>query len=316
MKRFKNILFIADGSHGEKSALSRAIALCKLNEAKLTLMDVLDLDGGYSVDPKTEQTISELQQELCRNKLDELGQMGEEIDDLLSNRVVSISVKTGDVAVEIIRAVIRNDHDLVIKAPEQPAGAFLRLFGSVDMKLMRKSPCAVWICKDSKQQNYQNILAAVNLNPANAETEALSRKIMTIASSLSAMESCDLHVAHIWRLVGEHKMREQQATTPAVDRLLVDIQDKLESQFKSLLEEFPSERRYPHLLKGHPGSLIPTIVKTLSIDLIVIGTVGRTGIPGFIFGNTAEKVLGAVDCSVLTLKPDGFESPIKLDPEQ
>jgi len=29
-------------------------------------------------------------------------------------------------------------------------------------------------------------------------------------------------------------------------------------------------------------------------------------------GNTAEKVLGAVDCSVLTLKPEGFESPIKV----
>ena len=54
-----------------------------------------------------------------------------------------------------------------------------------------------------------------------------------------------------------------------------------------------------------------TLVQIPEIDLIVMGTVGRTGISGFLIGNTAEKILNTVDCSVLTLKPEGFKSPVK-----
>jgi nucleotide-binding universal stress UspA family protein len=42
--------------------------------------------------------------------------------------------------------------------------------------------------------------------------------------------------------------------------------------------------------------------------------VGRTGIPGFLIGNTAEQVLSEVTCSVLALKPRGFVSPVTIDP--
>ena len=38
----------------------------------------------------------------------------------------------------------------------------------------------------------------------------------------------------------------------------------------------------------------------------------RTGIPGLLIGNIAEKVLGQVECAVLAIKPDGFVSPVTL----
>ena len=44
-----------------------------------------------------------------------------------------------------------------------------------------------------------------------------------------------------------------------------------------------------------------------------MGTVCRTGIAGFFIGNTAESILQQVDCSVLTVKPDGFVSPVVLE---
>ena len=49
------------------------------------------------------------------------------------------------------------------------------------------------------------------------------------------------------------------------------------------------------------------------VDLVVMGTVTHTGIAGFFIGTTAEDVLRQVDCSVLTVKPEGFESPVRLD---
>ncbi len=47
-------------------------------------------------------------------------------------------------------------------------------------------------------------------------------------------------------------------------------------------------------------------------DLLVMGTVCRTGVPGFFIGNTAEDVLQQVDCSVLAVKPKGFVTPVKV----
>jgi nucleotide-binding universal stress UspA family protein len=47
------------------------------------------------------------------------------------------------------------------------------------------------------------------------------------------------------------------------------------------------------------------------VDLVVMGTVSRVGISGLLIGNTAERVLSSINASVLTVKPDGFKTPVK-----
>jgi nucleotide-binding universal stress UspA family protein len=59
--------------------------------------------------------------------------------------------------------------------------------------------------------------------------------------------------------------------------------------------------------------MISTSAAGLSADLVVMGTVARTGISGLIIGNTAEAILDQLMCSVLAVKPPGFTSPVKLD---
>jgi universal stress protein E len=44
--------------------------------------------------------------------------------------------------------------------------------------------------------------------------------------------------------------------------------------------------------------------------LLVMGTIARTGITGVFVGNTAERLLPQIPCSVLAIKPAGFKSPI------
>ena len=50
----------------------------------------------------------------------------------------------------------------------------------------------------------------------------------------------------------------------------------------------------------------------LGADLVVMGTVARTGIAGLFIGNTAEAILDQLACSVLAVKPSGFVTPVKL----
>jgi nucleotide-binding universal stress UspA family protein len=53
------------------------------------------------------------------------------------------------------------------------------------------------------------------------------------------------------------------------------------------------------------------MAKQLHVDLVVMGTVARTGIAGLFIGNTAETILEQLQCSVLAVNPLGFVSPLK-----
>jgi len=88
-----------------------------------------------------------------------------------------------------------------------------------------------------------------------------------------------------------------------------DATQRLEAFVQSL--DSDRSRVHSHLSWGTPWKEICRAAQHLSIDLITLGTVGRSGIKGVLLGNTAEQVLGTCDCSILTVKPDGFVSPIE-----
>ena len=44
-----------------------------------------------------------------------------------------------------------------------------------------------------------------------------------------------------------------------------------------------------------------------------MGTVARTGISGFFMGEHCGNYLNQLNCSMLAIKPVGFETPITLD---
>ena len=65
--------------------------------------------------------------------------------------------------------------------------------------------------------------------------------------------------------------------------------------------------------RGEPDAVILDFVVGEGIDLVVMGTVARGGIAGLLIGNTAERILRKLPCSVLAVKPDGFVSPVGLE---
>ncbi|MHB1423800.1 MAG: universal stress protein [Gemmataceae bacterium] len=56
------------------------------------------------------------------------------------------------------------------------------------------------------------------------------------------------------------------------------------------------------LLEGDPATEIVRYGRDAGIDLIVMGTHGRTGVERLVLGSVAEKVLGAASSSVLVVK--------------
>mmetsp|Transcript_25519 Transcript_25519/g.12086 ORF Transcript_25519/g.12086 Transcript_25519/m.12086 type:complete len:81 (-) Transcript_25519:45-287(-) len=70
-----------------------------------------------------------------------------------------------------------------------------------------------------------------------------------------------------------------------------------------------------HLVEGEACEVITDFVEKKKTDVVVMGTIARTGIPGFFMGNTAESILNNIDCSVLAVKPLGFITPVTLSRE-
>ena len=66
-----------------------------------------------------------------------------------------------------------------------------------------------------------------------------------------------------------------------------------------------------HQLKGWAEERILAFVRAKAVDILVMGSLARTGVKGFIMGNTAEGIMKKLPCAQVALKPNGFVSPVK-----
>lgn len=319
---FHSILCVTGGDTAEKgSPISRAVSLAEANQARLTLVDVVSPIGPGLRLPAGAPTADELTAAIVERRQRALEQMAEPVRDRVDVRV---QVLTGTMFLEVIRAVLRSGHDLVIKPAEDPAW-IARLFGSQDMHLLRKCPCPVWLTGPKDRSHYRSIVAAVDFDPLHAEsdTSALNRQILELATSLAFSDGASLHVVHAWDAPeaqfaglfadnpkaaalsitqGEFARRQQ-----AMDRLSTDIIDTLGR------DAFGYLKPHYNLVQGPARTAIPALVRRIEADLVVMGTIARTGIPGFLIGNTAEAILDQLACAVLAVKPAGFVSPVSAE---
>jgi len=325
MKRFNNILCMVEPGKACKPALERAVTLAENNQASLTVVNVIErVIAGISM-PEGGPISADLQDALKSSH-------GQQLENLVApyrrRMAIQTKVLTGTPFLETIREVLRNNHDLLIKIPETQDWLD-HLFGSDDMHLLRKCPCPVWLIKPQEPKSYRCIMAAVDVDDTEPPTElklqhALNRQILEMASSLALSDFAELHIAHAWEAIGEGTMRGALMHTS--EEQIITYVEQVKQQHSISLDTIVHEvtshlgqdaldylKPQTHLVKGVARKEIPILAKQIEADLIVMGTVARTGIPGFIMGNTAETILNQLDCSVLAIKPAGFVTPVTLE---
>lgn len=303
MKRFKNVLVAYNDAIGAEDALKQAAALARTNRARLTLIEISSAGQGAPMALQRRQ--KRLQRMILALRRDGA------VD-------VSARMRTGSDFIEIIRQVLRDGHDLVIASAE--AGNSVRnvFYGSTATHLMRKCPCPVWIVKPRRTLPYARILAAVDPDLENPAEDALNGKIMDLATSLAMAHEAELHVFHSWDVTGEDRDTLRAPCKDTTRHMLLAKHERLHrAGVDALLKKFPLShlRHVVHLARGFAEQQIEGIAERLEIDVIVMGTTGRSGLPALLVGNGAETILSAAKCGVLTVKPEGFESPIRLQEE-
>lgn len=328
MQRFKNILYVIESGHARKPALERAVALADSNQANLTVVGVIPrVPAGIGM-PDGGPISRDLQTAMVSER-------EAQIEPLVKSYPKHLNIKhkvlVGTSFLEVIREVLRNHHDLVIKCPESPSWLD-RFFSGDDMHLLRKCPCPVWFVKPQVLKPFRRILAAVDVDGDYPQRELETRqnlniRILEMAASLAIADSAELHVVYAWESMGELVSRFVLSSEFSDERLASNIeQERLQKQqnLDALISSIKIESHAAqvildylnpliHLLKGSARQEIPALAKSLQVDCIVMGTVARTGIHGFFIGNTAETILEQIDCSVLAIKPQEFVTPVTLD---
>jgi universal stress protein E len=322
MKRFKNILYVNETGVNQASAMARAVSLAKHNQADLTIVDVIpdEVIAAAVGLPPDGPSAEELKAEVAADRRRTLLSL---IAPFQQGIAIQIQVVTGKRFLEVIRMVLSQSFDLVVKPAEDPDWMD-RLFGSDDMHLLRKCPCPVWLIKPAEKIRFKTVLAAVDIDPVNPmpEKQDLNRTILELASSIALTDNASLHLAHAWDASAEQTFLSQKRISAESVDAYVGEKKTMHKNGLSILgialkEWSKSGVRKPidprlHLIQGPAKKMIPQLANDLSVDLVVMGTIARTGISGFIIGNTAEAVFYQLICSVLAVKPPGFKSPVKL----
>ena len=314
MKRFKSILVAVDTRFEEHPALQWAVRLAEHNQAKLKIVDVVPEFSWLTrlAMPDSDRTQQVLADDKRQNLEALAGPLREQGFD------VTTKVLLGKTSFGIMHEVLRSNHDLVLRVTKGAHSRRTGFFGTTSMRLLRKCPCAVWLVRADAPPRFARVLAAVDPAPHDVAQEIMNKTIMELGQSIAEYENGQFHVVHAWELIGASA--DESWSIPGK---LEETVRKAEMEVAAALDNFLSPYKLSHrsdsvhLLQDEigPGHAISELAKKQDIDLIVMGTIARTGVVGALMGNTAEQVLDRATCSVLTIKPNDFISPVTLPEE-
>ncbi len=175
------------------------------------------------------------------------------------------------------------------------------LVGSTSQKLVRKSRWPVMVAKNDKPWPPRNILCPVDFSSA-------SRRALGWAGELAGLYGAHVHVLHVHEVVPTAYMEVYGIhPEPTHEQILVQqthIMEKMEAFCD--ISDMKGVAWTPHIESGRISHCIEDVVKKTDADLMCMGSVGRTGLGNMLIGNTAERVMRGLPCSLLTVKPDDF----------
>jgi universal stress protein E len=207
---------------------------------------------------------------------------------------------------QAVVSATKNRHDFMVFKSSQVHKLAERSDTTADWALLRESPCPVLLMHNNSNWANRRVLAAINLATQDEAHQRLNEKVLAMANSFKVEYGADVHfVNSVPKEAAPH-----HSGTEEDDDLLFYV---LPSSFANsethapeiteslLLKNCSTDKAHIHIEQGEPVEAILAVAEQLQTDLLIVGTIGRTGIKGRIVGNTAEKLLDAVKCDILTL---------------
>ncbi len=177
----------------------------------------------------------------------------------------------------IVREASKRRADMIVTGKRGTRGLKKLMMGDVASKVIGYAPCKVLVVPREARIQFRNILVATD---GSKHSEAAAAEAIGIA------KRCGSAVIALSSISSEDQRKEAQANVTRV----------LEMGRREGLEV---ETLTP---RGKPYEVIVEVAGGRAVDLIVVGTYGRTALERLLMGSTTERVVGLAQCAVLVVK--------------
>lgn len=292
MTIFDSVLVPTDGSEHAIRAAEHGAALARSFNATLHVITVVDMrtaGGPFSAGGLDEETLN-------RMEADAEEKIAAVTDAVDVPEGTQTTVRRGNPVDEIL--TYRDDHDvgLVAMGTHGRTGVERYLAGSVTESVVRHVEVPVLTVRATEQSRdtgaYDDILVPTDRSePAVAAVEP--------ALKIATQFDSRVHVIHIVNL-GD--VAASSDYTPP--RELIDY---LKSQGETVTDQIATRAResgietVTHVQEGFPATDVLDYAEENDVDLIAMGTAGRTGLNRFLLGSTTERIIRHADMPVLAV---------------
>jgi universal stress protein E len=204
----------------------------------------------------------------------------------------------------IVRRALESKADLLVAEchpGRHRAQGILRL---ADWELLRLCPIPVLLVKRARPYHRPTILAAVDPAQSFGKPAALDEQILVLGAQFSNALQGTLHAAHAYQPANIGAL--VAAGSDGAEPNAVSAQIGLES----LLGRAGLAMTRCHLLRGAPQEALEQLAQRLPADIVVAGSVSRSGLQSALIGNTAEWLLRHLTCDLLIVKPPQFANRV------
>ncbi|TDQ59017.1 universal stress protein E [Mesocricetibacter intestinalis] len=303
--KFNNILVVLNPENEKQYALSRAVRLVKeqKNEkpVKITVFSAAyDLSYEMSALLSSEER-EEMHQGMIEQRRQYVNTFLEKYADPMIEFDTNI-VWSSNEAESIVALFEQHHYDLVVKYTKEEESLTSLIFTPMDWQLLRKCPVPILMVRDGDWKHQRRIIVAVNVSGDEEYHDEFNQQLVSLGIDLADnLERGNIHLV--------------SAYPPTPINMAIDLPEFHTSEYtngirgqhlinmKALRQKFGIDEDHTHVREGFPEDVIPQVAEELEAELVVLGTVGRTGLSAALLGNTAEHVISKLKCNLLAIKP-------------
>lgn len=301
---YDNILVPTDGSDHVEPAVEYALGLAEGYDATVHGLHVVD---SSPIERKLELTALDTDDESLPDSWVAAGDdVTQQIADRATNRGIQVvtEVRRGIPAREIESYVEDNDIDLVSMGTRGHTGLDRLLLGSVTTRLVRTLDVPVLCVNTRTYGSSPGSPPSVQFDDILVPTDGSKPAQDAVARGLDLARTYDATLHGLYVV-------DRRAYASRPGRTWTDLQQVLEEHGTTVLDELQSaaeDANVPavtELRQGIPHRAIHDYAGEADVDLIAMGTHGRSGLSRRIIGSVTERVLRSSEVPVLTTSRSG-----------
>jgi universal stress protein E len=306
------LIAIKDLDRRDFAAEQKAAQLARRFDAELCLFHAL-------TGPLYVETLPLAKQPIAQAELDALSQVNARLGTIAAHlgtedlRVSTEAVWDYPSQDAVIRAAKRLEADLVVVDCPRHLHTATWFLHFTDWELLRKCPVPVLLIKNHALYHHAPVLAALDPDHTAGKPVTLDLDLLIYAGELATALDGPLHAVHAFNPIPDMAAREiviPARLTQAEGQAYAHAHEVLDP----LLDGAGVSPNHRHIEEGFTVDVIENAVRATGAEILVLGSVSRSGLKGLLVGNTAERMLDRLSCDMLIVKPSDFHQPVTDTP--